>query len=165
MEKQPLLRMEKISKRFPGVQALENVDFEVYPGEILGFLGENGAGKSTLVKILSGVYTKDQGTIWFGGSRSKFTARRGPELGITTIYQELALVPHLSVAENIFLNREPRRIRQIGHGGLPPHEAAGRRDHGRSGGRDPRRQAGQGSDRRGPADGRDRQGDLAATPA
>ena len=59
--------MENISKRFPGVQALDDVDFEVYPGEILGFLGENGAGKSTLVKILSGVYTKDQGTIWFKG--------------------------------------------------------------------------------------------------
>ena len=69
MEKEPLLRMEKISKHFPGVQALDNVDFEVYPGEILGFVGENGAGKSTLVKIISGVYVKDQGTIWFQGKQ------------------------------------------------------------------------------------------------
>jgi ABC-type sugar transport system ATPase subunit len=68
METEPLLRTEGISKSFPGVQALDNVDFEVYPGEILGFVGENGAGKSTLVKILSGVYHKDQGTIWLNGN-------------------------------------------------------------------------------------------------
>ncbi len=115
MENQPVLRMEKISKRFPGVQALDGVDFEVYPGEIVGFVGENGAGKSTLVKILSGVYFKDQGTIWLRGQpvnvRSPHEAQN---LGITTIYQELALVPHLSVAENIFLNREPRRLRAVG---------------------------------------------------
>jgi ribose transport system ATP-binding protein len=115
MEKEPLLRMEKISKHFPGVQALDNVDFEVYPGEILGFVGENGAGKSTLVKIISGVYVKDQGTIWFRGKqvepRSPHDAQK---LGISTIHQELALVPHLSVAENIFLNREPRLVKTIG---------------------------------------------------
>jgi ribose transport system ATP-binding protein len=115
MEKEPLLRMEKISKHFPGVQALDSVDFEVYPGEILGFVGENGAGKSTLVKIISGVYIKDQGTIWF---RGKQVEPRSPDdaqkLGISTIHQELALVPHLSVAENIFLNREPRLVKSIG---------------------------------------------------
>ncbi len=115
MEKEPLLRMEGISKQFPGVQALDNVDFEVYPGEILGFVGENGAGKSTLVKIISGVYVKDQGTIWFQGQqvepRSPHDAQK---LGISTIHQELALVPHLSVAENIFLNREPRLVKSIG---------------------------------------------------
>ncbi len=115
MEQQPLLRMEGISKRFPGVQALDNVDFEVYPGEILGFVGENGAGKSTLVKILSGVYYKDQGSIWFNGQPVEIRSpHEAQEIGITTIYQELALVPYLSVAENIFLNREPRRVRQIG---------------------------------------------------
>ena len=90
-------------------------DFEVHPGEILGFLGENGAGKSTLVKILSGVYTKDQGTIWFKGQPVEIhSPHEAQDVGITTIYQELALVPYLSVAENIFLNREPRRVRQIG---------------------------------------------------
>jgi ribose transport system ATP-binding protein len=112
---EPILRMENISKRFAGVHALESVDFEVYPGEVLGFLGENGAGKSTLIKILSGVYTRDQGTIQFHGEpydiRSPQEAQR---LGITTIYQELALVPHLSVAENIFLNREPLLAKNIG---------------------------------------------------
>ena len=115
MDKQPLLRMESISKRFPGVQALEDVDFEVYPGEVLGFLGENGAGKSTLVKILSGVYTKDQGTIWFKGQPVEIhSPHEAQNVGITTIYQELALVPYLSVAENIFLNREPRLFRPLG---------------------------------------------------
>jgi len=115
MDAQPLVRMEKISKHFPGVLALDNVDFEVYPGEILGFMGENGAGKSTLVKILSGVYSKDQGTIWWQGKPVEIhSPHEAQDVGITTIYQELALVPHLSVAENIFLNREPRRISQIG---------------------------------------------------
>jgi ribose transport system ATP-binding protein len=115
MEQQPLLRMEKIWKRFAGVQALEDVDFEVYPGEILGFVGENGAGKSTLVKILSGVYHRDQGSVWFKGQPLEVRSpHEAQDVGITTIYQELALVPHLSVAENIFLNREPRRVRQIG---------------------------------------------------
>lgn len=109
MNTQPLLRMTGITKHFPGVQALNQVDFEVYPGEILGFLGENGAGKSTLIKILSGIYGKDQGAIWFNGQeinpRSPHDAQT---LGISTIHQELALALNLSVAENIFLNREPR---------------------------------------------------------
>jgi len=115
MDNQPLLRMEKISKRFPGVLALQDVDFEVYPGEVLGFLGENGAGKSTLVKILSGVYTKDSGTIWFKGQPVEIhSPHEAQTVGISTIYQELALVPYLNVAENIFLNREPRRVRVLG---------------------------------------------------
>lgn len=111
MENQPLLQMEKISKSFPGVQALEQVDFEIHPGEIVGLMGENGAGKSTLIKILSGVYAKDYGVIRFRGQpvdlRNPHAAQ---EQGIVTIYQELALIPHLSVSENIFLNREPRRF-------------------------------------------------------
>jgi ribose transport system ATP-binding protein len=115
METEPLLRTEGISKSFPGVQALDNVDFEVYPGEILGFVGENGAGKSTLVKILSGVYQKDQGTIWLNGNEvTPRSPQESQNLGISTIYQELALVPHLTVAENIYLNREPRRVPAIG---------------------------------------------------
>jgi ribose transport system ATP-binding protein len=115
METEPLLRTEGISKSFPGVQALDNVDFEVYPGEILGFVGENGAGKSTLVKILSGVYHKDQGTIWLNGNEvTPRSPQESQNLGISTIYQELALVPHLTVAENIYLNREPRRVPAIG---------------------------------------------------
>jgi len=115
MENQPRIRAEGISKRFPGVQALENVEFEVYPGEVVGLVGENGAGKSTLVKILSGVYPRDQGRIWFKG---RLVDPRSPQeaqaLGISTIYQEPAVIPGLSVAENIFLNREPRRIQALG---------------------------------------------------
>ena len=115
MNHQPLLRMANISKHFPGVQALDNVDFEVYPGEIVGLLGENGAGKSTLIKILSGVYTKDQGSIYFRGeSIDPKNPQDSQSLGISTIYQELALVPQLSVAENLFLNREPRLIPALG---------------------------------------------------
>ena len=115
MESQPLLQMEKVSKHFPGVQALEQVDFEIYPGEILGLVGENGAGKSTLIKILSGVYTKDEGLIQFRGQSVDFhNPHAAQEHGIVTIYQELALVPNLSVAENVFLNREPRKIPMLG---------------------------------------------------
>jgi ribose transport system ATP-binding protein len=115
MEMDPLLRMKGISKAFPGVQALDDVDFEVYPGEILGLVGENGAGKSTLIKIVSGVYELDDGAIWLNGDQVEpRTPQEAQELGISTIYQELALVPHLTVAENVFLNREPRRIPALG---------------------------------------------------
>jgi ribose transport system ATP-binding protein len=115
MENQPLLKMEKVSKHFPGVLALEQVDFEIYPGEIVGLVGENGAGKSTLIKILSGVYAKDDGLIQFRGQSVDFRSPHAAHAqGIVTIYQELALVPHLSVAENVFLNREPRRIPLLG---------------------------------------------------
>jgi ABC-type sugar transport system ATPase subunit len=115
MQSQPLLQMEKVSKHFPGVQALEQVDFEIYPGEILGLVGENGAGKSTLIKILSGVYSKDEGLIQFRGQPVDFhNPHESQEHGIVTIYQELALAPNLSVAENVFLNREPRQIPLLG---------------------------------------------------
>lgn len=110
MEQQPLLKMEQISKSFPGVQALADIDFEVYPGEILGFVGENGAGKSTLIKILSGIYLKDEGRIQLNGRLvNPGSPHEAQRLGVSTIHQELALVPYLTVAENIFLNREPRR--------------------------------------------------------
>jgi ABC-type sugar transport system ATPase subunit len=115
MERQPLLQMEKVSKHFPGVQALEQVDFEIYPGEILGLVGENGAGKSTLIKILSGVYHKDEGTILFRGQPVDFRSpHAAQEHGVVTIYQELSLVPNLSVAENVFLNREPLQVPLLG---------------------------------------------------
>lgn len=112
---QALVEMQAISKRFLGVQALDTVDFEVYPGEVVGLLGENGAGKSTLIKILSGVYHPDQGTISLQGQPVTISSPHAAQsLGIITIHQELALVPYLSVAENIFLNREPRSIAAIG---------------------------------------------------
>jgi ribose transport system ATP-binding protein len=115
MENQPLLKIEKVSKHFPGVRALEQVDFEVYPGEIVGLVGENGAGKSTLIKILSGVHGRDLGHIQFRGQPVDFrTPHAAQEHGIATIYQELALVEHLTVAENVFLSREPLRFPMLG---------------------------------------------------
>jgi inositol transport system ATP-binding protein len=107
---EPVLRMEGISKRFPGVQALDNVTLEVLPGEIHGLLGENGAGKSTLMKILSGVYQKDSGHIFLSGREIEVSdPHHAQVLGITIIYQELNLMPNLTVAENVFIGREPNR--------------------------------------------------------
>ncbi|MBI5667796.1 MAG: sugar ABC transporter ATP-binding protein [Chloroflexi bacterium] len=105
---QPILRMEGISKRFPGVQALNNVHLEVLPGEIHGLLGENGAGKSTLMKILSGVYKRETGRIVLDGQDIEVNnPHHAQTLGITIIHQELNLMPNLTVAENVFIGREP----------------------------------------------------------
>ncbi|MCP9949721.1 ATP-binding cassette domain-containing protein [Actinomadura madurae] len=110
----PVLEMAAISKGFPGVQALDDVAFRLFPGEIHALMGENGAGKSTLIKVLTGVYQADSGTVAIGGSG---TAIQGPlhaqRLGISTVYQEVNLCPNLSVAENIFIGREPRRLGRI----------------------------------------------------
>ena len=96
------------AKKFPGVQALDNVDFEVAPGEVHALLGENGAGKSTLIKILAGAQHPDTGTIGFGGEDIVFTSPyHAQQAGIVTIYQEFTLVPNMSVAENVFIGREP----------------------------------------------------------
>ncbi|MDI9594472.1 MAG: sugar ABC transporter ATP-binding protein [Atribacter sp.] len=101
-----ILEMKGISKAFPGVQALKRVDFNLQRGEVHALVGENGAGKSTLVKILSGVYKKDEGDIVLNRTKVEIgTPQVARELGIATIYQELAMVPQLSVAENIFLGR------------------------------------------------------------
>jgi inositol transport system ATP-binding protein len=105
---EPLLRMSGISKRFPGVQALANVDFEVAPGEIHALLGENGAGKSTLLKILSGAQQPDAGTISLSGSPVTLaTPHAAQKLGVVTIYQEFTLAPNMTIAENVFIGREP----------------------------------------------------------
>jgi ribose transport system ATP-binding protein len=102
--------MSHISKGFPGVQALRDVQFEVRQGEIHALMGENGAGKSTLMKILAGVYHPDQGTIELDGRVTVIdTPRQARSLGISIIHQELNLAPNLSVAENIVMGREPRR--------------------------------------------------------
>ncbi len=104
-----LLQMSGISKSFPGVVALSNVDFDLMRGELHALVGENGAGKSTLMKILSGLYKADQGTITLRGEEVIDTGLREMiRQGIGVIYQELNLIPYLSVAENIFLGREPR---------------------------------------------------------
>ena len=104
---QPLLVMKGVSKSFPGVNALKNVDLTLYPGEVLALLGENGAGKSTLIKILGGVHTPDSGTIEINGQvvqmDNPLTAQRA---GVGIIYQEFNLVPALSARENIFLGQE-----------------------------------------------------------
>jgi ABC-type sugar transport system ATPase subunit len=106
--------MEGICKHFPGVKALDRVDIEVRKGEILALLGENGAGKSTLMKVLAGVHQPDAGSIYINGSKAVIQGPRSSQaLGISIIYQEFNLVPNLSVAENIFLGREPRRVRGV----------------------------------------------------
>lgn len=102
-----ILRMEGISKSFPGVKALKNVNFNLYEGEVLGLLGENGAGKSTLMKILSGVYTKDTGKIWVEGKEANFSdVKHARDLNISIIHQELMIIPQMTVYENVFLGRE-----------------------------------------------------------
>ena len=104
----PLLRMTGIAKRFPGVQALDNVALEVGEGEVHGLLGENGAGKSTLLKILAGAQTPDAGEIEFAGATVTLPNPQASQaLGIVTIYQEFNLIPSMTVEENLFLGREP----------------------------------------------------------
>ncbi|MEU4653663.1 sugar ABC transporter ATP-binding protein [Streptomyces sp. NPDC023723] len=109
-----LLRIEGIRKTFPGVVALDGVDFELRRGEVHVLLGENGAGKSTLIKTLSGAHTPDAGRILVDGREVRINGAQDSErLGIATIYQEFNLVPELTVAENIFLGRQPRRFGMI----------------------------------------------------
>src|SRR4051794_34223743 len=106
---EPTLSLRGISKVFPGVKALDGVDLELHAGECLGLLGQNGAGKSTLVKIISGAQGPDAGTIRLRGRELRFQSPRDAEAaGIFTVYQEMSLVPGLSVAENIFMSNLPR---------------------------------------------------------
>jgi ribose transport system ATP-binding protein len=110
-----VLRAEGISKRFPGVQALDDVSFDLKPGEVHALLGENGAGKSTLVKILTGVYEKDQGAIWINENQVDFQSPLDAmRFGISVIHQELSLAPHLDVSRNMYLGRLPTRGGAIG---------------------------------------------------
>ena len=102
-----IVSMEGISKSFPGVKALDHVHFELRSGEVMALLGENGAGKSTLVKILSGVYTRDEGSLEiFGKPYGDLNTKLAQEIGVAIIHQELNMCPHLTVAENMFLGRE-----------------------------------------------------------
>ena len=111
----PILEMQHIHKRFPGVHALNDVSITVYPGEVLALVGENGAGKSTLMKVLAGAVQPDEGTILIDGQPVAITnPRRAQELGIGIIYQELSLVNALSIGENIFLGDLPRHPRLPG---------------------------------------------------
>ena len=109
-----ILKMTEISKTFPGVKALESVDFDLKQGEIHALMGENGAGKSTLIKVLTGVEHLDTGTITLDGHDVQVRSpQHAQELGISTVYQEINLCPNLTVAENIFIGHEPRRMGSI----------------------------------------------------
>lgn len=102
-----VVELKHISKEFPGVKVLDDVNLSLYPGEVLGICGENGAGKSTLIKILTGLYQPDGGSIEIEGKEEKLDAIKAKELGMSAIYQELTIVPELSLAENIFLGHPP----------------------------------------------------------
>ncbi len=109
-----LLSAQGICKGFPGVQALDRVDFSLIRGQIHALMGENGAGKSTLIKVLTGVHRRDSGTLLREGEPiDPHSPKEAEALGISTVYQEINLIPHLSVAENICLGREPTRLGMI----------------------------------------------------
>ncbi|HEY8577782.1 MAG TPA: sugar ABC transporter ATP-binding protein [Devosia sp.] len=122
---QPLVAMTEIDKSFPGVRALSKARFELMPGEVHALMGENGAGKSTLMKILSGVYSRDAGTVLLNGQPVEITSpRQAQDLGIGIIHQELALMRDLTAAQNIFIGREPRRFGILDEGQLNRDAAA-----------------------------------------
>jgi D-xylose transport system ATP-binding protein len=105
----PVLALEKVTKSFGPVQALQDVDFEVRPGEVVALVGDNGAGKSTLVKAIAGIHSIDSGRIMFDGEPVRVsTPTDAVQLGIATVYQDLALCDNLDVVENLFLGREER---------------------------------------------------------
>ena len=109
-----LLQINGLSKSFPGVKALQDVDFTLRRGEIHALMGQNGAGKSTLIKVLTGLYKKDSGEMLMEGESFEFSSpEEAPKHGISTVYQEVNLIPSLSVAENIYLGRQPKRFGAI----------------------------------------------------
>ena len=139
----PLLALRGIGKSFLGVRVLDGVDLQVRPGEVHAVVGENGAGKSTLMKVVSGVHQPDEGTVEFAGAPRTFRSpREARQAGIGIVYQELTLLPERTVAENVFLGREPLRrglvdrramlshtaglLTSIGEGSLPPDTRVGR---------------------------------------
>jgi simple sugar transport system ATP-binding protein len=109
-ETQPILEARGISKYFGAVTALEDVNLHLYPGEVLGVVGDNGAGKSTLMKVISGLYPPNKGELFFQGQRVHFgSPKDARDLGIEMVYQDLALAGNMQIDENIFLNREATR--------------------------------------------------------
>ena len=118
-EQNSLLEIRGLAKSFPGVKALQGVDFTVRRGEVHALMGENGAGKSTLIKVLTGVYPRDGGTVRLDGVEIQADSPKAAEgLGISTVYQEVNLIPHLSVAENICLGRQTSRFGMISWGAM-----------------------------------------------
>ncbi|NGO42427.1 sugar ABC transporter ATP-binding protein [Streptomyces ureilyticus] len=139
----PLLALRGIGKSFLGVRVLDGVDLQVRPGDVHAVVGENGAGKSTLMKVVSGVYQPDEGTVEFAGAPRTFRSpREAQQAGIGIVYQELTLLPERTVAENVWLGHEPLRrglvdrramlshtaglLASIGEGSLPPDTRVGR---------------------------------------
>ena len=107
----PILSIRNLTKRFGGLTAVRNVSWDIYPGEVVGLLGDNGAGKSTLIKCVSGVHQAEEGEIHFEGRLSQFVRPMDARLkGIETIYQDLALANNLDVSANIFLGREEKKF-------------------------------------------------------
>ena len=105
-----ILTMKGIHKSFPGVHALKGVDLEIRKGEVLALMGENGAGKSTLMKVLTGIYSKDEGTITYEGRDVEITTpKQAQDMGISIVHQELNMMQHLTVAQNIFIGRESQK--------------------------------------------------------
>lgn len=122
-EELPIVQMQGISIEFPGVKALDSVDFRLFPGEVHALMGENGAGKSTLIKALTGVYAIDAGTIAVAGQQRSFSGTSdAQEAGISTVYQEVNLAPNLSIGENVMLGHEVRGI--LGVNWRATHRAA-----------------------------------------
>ena len=108
MSEKYLLEMKGISKSFPGVKALQNVNLQLKAGEVHALLGENGAGKSTLIKVLGGIYHAEEGEIFIDGQKAEINdVVAARQAGVSIVHQELVLVPYMTVAENIFLGREP----------------------------------------------------------
>lgn len=106
----PILSVKNVSKHFGGVQALNKVSLDVYPGEVVALAGDNGAGKSTVIKAISGVFSYEDGDITLDGKRIAFsTPQEARDSGIETIYQDLALADNLTIGDNIFLGREPMK--------------------------------------------------------
>ena len=109
-DRAPILSVKNVSKHFGGVQALDKVSFDVFPGEVVALAGDNGAGKSTVIKAISGVFGYEDGDILLDGKRIAFsTPQQARDNGIETIYQDLALADNLSIGANIFLGREPMK--------------------------------------------------------
>jgi ribose transport system ATP-binding protein len=110
MEGTPFLKLKGISKQFPGVKALDDVDLSIYPGEVHGLVGENGAGKSTIIKIIMGVYQKDLGTISLAGNEVQVpNVIEAEKMGLAAVYQDLTLASDLSIGENFFMGQFPKK--------------------------------------------------------
>jgi ABC-type sugar transport system ATPase subunit len=111
----PILEIKNLSKHFGGVVAVDNVSFDLKEGEILAIVGDNGAGKSTLIKMISGVYHKDSGDVFYKGEKVELNnPADAKKVGIETVYQDLALIDELDVPGNIFLGREPTHLGRFG---------------------------------------------------